>query len=184
MTFPRHKGFTLIELLVVIAIIGLLTSIVLVSINSARIKARDAKRKSDLHQIQTALAMYYNDNGYYPKPGTIYGSGEYRAYSIDSSWTNLQTLLSPYLAKLPIDPKNTGGCGSWCAVGDYEYNYMYNPTNGKYDLNTQLENPNDPDRCAVKCWRQNAFGGTIAWCPATPCNGSNYLGGPYMYADH
>ena len=62
----KQKGFTLIELLVVIAIIGLLASIVLVSVNSAREKARDARRKADLHQIQLALEMYYDNNGHYP----------------------------------------------------------------------------------------------------------------------
>lgn len=62
----KSRGFTLIELLVVIAIISLLSSIVLSSLNSARAKARDAKRLLDMHQIQTALELYYNDYGYYP----------------------------------------------------------------------------------------------------------------------
>ncbi|MCX6731429.1 MAG: prepilin-type N-terminal cleavage/methylation domain-containing protein, partial [Candidatus Parcubacteria bacterium] len=62
----NKKGFTLIELLVVISIIGLLSSIVLASLNSARAKARDAKRMSDLHQLQLALELYYNQYGQYP----------------------------------------------------------------------------------------------------------------------
>ena len=53
------RGFTLIELLVVIAIIGLLSSIVLASLNTAREKARDAKRQGDLHSLQTAIETYY-----------------------------------------------------------------------------------------------------------------------------
>lgn len=64
--FSKNKGFTLIELLVVIAIIGLLASIVLVSLNSARMKARDAKRLADIKQIQLAIEMFYDHYGYYP----------------------------------------------------------------------------------------------------------------------
>jgi type II secretion system protein G len=57
----NQKGFTLIELLVVIAIIGILSSIVLVSLNSARAKARDAKKQGDLAAVQTALVLYSDD---------------------------------------------------------------------------------------------------------------------------
>jgi prepilin-type N-terminal cleavage/methylation domain-containing protein len=61
-----EKGFTLIELLVVIAIIGILSSVVLASLNSARKKGRDARRVSDIGQLQLALELYYDANGSYP----------------------------------------------------------------------------------------------------------------------
>lgn len=60
------KGFTLIELLVVIAIIGILSSVVLASLNSARKKGRDARRVADIKQIQLALELYYDANSNYP----------------------------------------------------------------------------------------------------------------------
>lgn len=111
------KGFTLIELLVVVAIIGILSSVVLSSLNSARIKARDAKRVEDLHNIQEALELYYNNKGSYP----VGGAGSDR-----SCWTLQQTadlncnplgalILDKDMASIPYDPgKNTyvgSGCG-------------------------------------------------------------------------
>lgn len=56
------RGFTLIELLVVIAIIGILSSIILVSLSSARTKGNDAKVKEQLNAVRTAVEMYANDN--------------------------------------------------------------------------------------------------------------------------
>ena len=60
------RGFTLIELLVVIAIIGILASIVLASLNIARMKGRDARRIADLKEMQNALELYYSDHNAYP----------------------------------------------------------------------------------------------------------------------
>ena len=60
------KGFTLVELLAVISIIALLSTIAIVSLGSARTKARDGKRIADMRQVSTALEQYYADNGGYP----------------------------------------------------------------------------------------------------------------------
>lgn len=65
----RQKGFTLIELLVVIAIIGLLSTIVLVSINSVREKAKYTRVKADIDQIVKAMKMYEMDIGELPPRG-------------------------------------------------------------------------------------------------------------------
>jgi len=101
----NHKfltGFTLIELLVVIAVIGLLATIISVSVNSARTKSRDAQRIADLKQIQTALEMYYDTYNYYPKIYNAYTSSA--AGGCGYRWCTLETALSPYLSKLPRDP--------------------------------------------------------------------------------
>ena len=68
-TFFEQKittGFTLIELLVVISIIGFLTAIVMVSLNSARDKAKESASIQQLAQVKNAINMFYADNGYYP----------------------------------------------------------------------------------------------------------------------
>ncbi len=59
----KQKGFTLIELLVVIAIIGILSSIVLASLNSARTRGKDASAKGSLSSIRGSAELYYNGAG-------------------------------------------------------------------------------------------------------------------------
>ncbi len=60
----KRKGFTLIELLVVIAIIGILASIVMVSMGGARTKAKDARIKGDLAQVRSIAELIYDTDGY------------------------------------------------------------------------------------------------------------------------
>lgn len=103
------KGFTLIELLVVIAIIGILASIVLVSLNNARQKARDVKRVGDLRGIQLALEGYYDDNQAYP--------GDDGA-AVCANLTGIADELVPtYIAALPVDPGGGSVFYSYDAAG-------------------------------------------------------------------
>ncbi|MFH1201200.1 MAG: prepilin-type N-terminal cleavage/methylation domain-containing protein [bacterium] len=88
-------GFTLIELLVVVAIIGLLSSIILSNLNSARAKGRNAKRASDVHQLKIAMEYFYDVNGSYPSVGS-----NDTGYAISA----LATPLFPYLKQIPDDP--------------------------------------------------------------------------------
>lgn len=78
----KKDGFTLIELLVVISIIGLLATIVMISLNSARAKARDVRKQADFKQIATALTLFYEKNGrmpgnFHPGQGACEGDGYY-----------------------------------------------------------------------------------------------------------
>lgn len=71
----RTRGFTLIELLVVIAIIGLLSSVVLASLSTARAKARDVNQVQSLKELEKALAIYRSSYGQYPSTGGIWSGG-------------------------------------------------------------------------------------------------------------
>lgn len=116
----NQKGFTLIELLVVIAIIGILASIVLVSLNDARNKGYDTEIKSEISQIKNAMEICYdNNNGEYgtacdtaallgtvaiTPPGCSNASGIYTITTGDQGYKIVAVLCSD----------NTM---SWCADG-------------------------------------------------------------------
>ena len=143
-TKNNSRGFTLVELLVVIAIIGILASVVLVSLNSARGKARDARRISDAHQLSLALENYYDAFGSYPAA--------------------LTTLAPTYIAAVPKDPQN---------ASDYEYNTANcTPANQRYVLKATLENNNtalasdlDGTQCAsVLCGATPEVAGAYFYC--------------------
>lgn len=125
-----RRGFTLIELLVVIFIISLLASIVLVSVNEARKKGRDAKRFADLRTVQTALEMYYNENKHYP---ITYDNQEgCSAAPPCLTWRKSSThpgdwvpsVVGNQIPVLPLDPINRSSTNPW-------YSYAYTSYTGK-----------------------------------------------------
>lgn len=69
-SLKKESAFTLIELLVVIAIIGILASVVIASLNSARNKGKDVSIKSQLAQLRSQAALFYNTHGSYANGAT------------------------------------------------------------------------------------------------------------------
>ncbi len=109
----KQKAFTLIELLVVIAIIAILTAIVMSNFTQAKAKARDAKRVSDIAQIQLALELYFDRCNIYPTDIT-------RAVgSITEGCTGLTppVTLGTFISKIPSDP-TTGAIYQYGAAAD------------------------------------------------------------------
>ncbi|MDE1874720.1 MAG: type II secretion system protein [Patescibacteria group bacterium] len=180
----RSKGFTLIELLVVISIIALLSGIVLASLNSARVRARDAKRKQDFEQIRNALALYYDQYGQYPpaKPQTSCGGTDVWASSngtCGGQWLTTDPNFYQFMPSVPIDPTNTGTNAGW---GDGNNVYSYYPSlanNQDYELVTQLENTSDKARCATT--ERYYHNGGVPWCAPWP---SNMGRSGNIYTDH
>lgn len=117
-------GFTLIELLVVVAIIGVLSALLMSNFIGIRQRARDAQRKSDVRQIQSALELYRADNASYPGNSTLASCGT--SVSLKSTDNS-----STYLQAIPCDP-STGS--------PYTYN---TPDGATYTLITCLENGSD-----------------------------------------
>jgi general secretion pathway protein G len=124
----NHKGFTLIELLVVIGIIGLLATIITMNVQSARQKARCAKRRADIVSLQAPLEAYYDANKTYPNtsgawwsPDNCYSYGGHDVYG-SNGW--IPNLAPTYIRRLPSDPKpgSIGPC------------YLYNSDGTNYKI--------------------------------------------------
>lgn len=150
-----QRGFTLIELLVVIAIIGMLSSVILASLNGARIKARDARRLVDLKQLQLALELYYDSQASPSYPKTPLGGGKVTA--------KLGGLVPDYMQALPKDPSRTDNSTT---------GYLYCSTDQQsYALLAFLEKKNsdgEDDYCVVA---QGAGDGNCGWAEDYPtCN--------------
>lgn len=85
------KGFTLIELLVVVAIIGLLATVVLASLTSAKNKGDDAAVKTNLATARSVMEIFFvdNSNSYLPVGGTVFGIATCPTYDLSGNGTNI-----------------------------------------------------------------------------------------------
>lgn len=123
----QRRGFTLIELLVVIAIIGILSSVILASLNSARQKAQIARAQAELRQIAVAVTRLYDDTGQYPnhQPATpcaidteVYLNAPAAGIiATDGAFPNWR---GPYLSSTMADP--------WGTFYYYDPDYVCNNT--------------------------------------------------------
>ncbi len=123
-TNNRSRAFTLIEMLVVIAIIAILTGIIVANFAAARSRSRDAKRVSDIAQIQLALEQYFDRCQQYPS--TISGTGS------NNGCQNVNGIsMASYITQIPTPP---------AGFGQGSYDYLVPSTYTDYILHASLEN--------------------------------------------
>ena len=146
----RKKGFTLIEFLILTAIIALVVVVALWGMNSARQKARDARRLAVIQQVQAALNLYFYDFNAFPAPvnqPVAIGSGSdcssEKCLSI-SAGRGVSNIVSgtAYMSLIPADP-STNGNDSKCSNSSTSVcNYSYQsiePDNDQYEIWLYLE---------------------------------------------
>ncbi len=142
LNFKKSQGFTLIELLVVISIIGVLATLVAANLNSARSRARDTERKSDLKNISTALRLYFNDNGIYPTENSMPWGSEWSG----SGGTPV------YMSTLPNDP-----------LPGQDYKYELGATGDTFILTSCLENSSDAQGTTTVATNYDALCSSSHW---------------------
>jgi prepilin-type N-terminal cleavage/methylation domain-containing protein len=138
----NNKGFTLIELLVVIAVIGLLASVIMVSLNSARSKAQDAKIRAELNQVQIAMEMYYDQYGTYMVSGSGYQNG-------GQGWFNFQDGVS-YVTAVSAKLTQLGMLGAMPLDNVPNYMIYLCNNNQQYSVTATLANPTSADTAKIQ----------------------------------
>ena len=143
----KHQGFTLVELLVVIAIIGILSSIVVVSIGPVRQAARDSARKSDISQIFTAQELYNDANLVY--------------YATDTEDAGIPA-IGAYLVAM-----NDPGCPGGSCVGT-QVNYKWLDNDGNSDRFCAYATMEDKAECGTTRYWAVSERGTNTMCDTAP----------------
>jgi prepilin-type N-terminal cleavage/methylation domain-containing protein len=136
----KHRAFTLVELLVVIAIIGLLSTVAVVAMSSARVNARNAQRKANLVQTAKALEVYYANNNAYPSTaGAWQGNcADYSGLPDTGAGGWIPGLAPVYMATLPHDPNsgkvNASSALAYCRTSGPGNCYIYRSDGIDYKL--------------------------------------------------
>ena len=132
-----RRGFTLIEILIVVAIIAILASVVLVGLGPTQQAGRDARRLSDLREVQNGLELFYQDCGFYPGGTATVGTCA-KVTAAPTDWTTMGTIISgivPNIGTIPNDPSTNR---------TYSYGYWnVAPIGSGYLLGAILENTNN-----------------------------------------
>ncbi len=148
-------GFTLIELLVVIAIIGVLSTLAVYSTNVARQKSRDAKRITDIGQVQTALELYFIDQQGYPVVAAPVALGGAAAQALSNAGLTATADIGAtvYMGQVPanITPAgsdytytSTDSAGAACTsapCASYTINFNLEGITGRLGAGNHTANP-------------------------------------------
>ncbi len=168
----KRNAFTLVELLVVIAIIGLLATVAVIALGSARAKARDSKRVADVRNIQSALEQYFSDAGSYPAvtPTIALGSAPFTSMCSGGAGnsafpgTCTGAGFTTYMGLIPAYPLPAPAGANDCVTAGPDNAYCYlssiSPA-AAYTLTFSLESP-------TAGFSDGADADTVIDCTANP----------------
>ena len=140
-----NRGFTVVELLVAIAIIGIIASIIITNLPSARAKARDAKRVSDIVRVQLALQLYFDRCNEYPSSLAVSANNSLGGICVVN--------FGDFISQIPTPPPGT-------SENAYVYSLNFNETD--YVLRAKFESGGSA--------LDDSFNGSIPWDASFSCD--------------